>query len=230
MSKLSQKIIYLTLGLLFLYPLVGQANTPELTTVAYQVRQQQWMTSNTAHVTVLINATINATQLANMQQTLMKRLKTVNAQSIWHITQVQHKINQANLLDVQVQAQIRVPNQQIANLIATLKKQSHPGLRLTLWHIDYTPSLAEQQKVMVTLRQKIYAQSKQEIQRLNRTYSKQHYAVQSIHFMPRFIPLPIMALARVNKQTLANIKPVAFNVEKRLTLNAQVVLAAKRKD
>lgn len=197
--------------------------------VAFSLNADQWVTSNSANVTVTIHASKTQEQLANMQNNILQKLKKIAASSKWHITQINRKQSQANLEQLDVVAEARLPTTALADLRSKAKSVSQQGEAYDITSIDYTPTDAELNKAQADLRQQIYQQAKDELARLNQMYPKQNYNLFNINFNGPIMPQPsyrnttmVMAANQSQPETADG-----ANVSQHLRLSAQVILGAR---
>ena len=193
--------------------------------VSYQVAAEQWATTDTALVTIKVNATVKEQNLANVQQQVLTNLSKLNNNAQWHITQFDRNQNQSGLEQVSIAAQARISESQLGDIRSQLKSVSKPGESYDLANIAYVPSLAEIEKVRADLRQQIYSQAKDELARLSKVYPNQKFVLYRINFMPLAArPTPrMMTTVRLEKREQSTAEPMT--VSNKVTMVANVVLA-----
>jgi len=200
---------------------------PVLNEVLYQTSAEQWVKTATAEVTVEINASLTASQLAELRASILEKLNKL-AKSDWHITQFNSTANQSGLEQLQIFAQTRLAESALGNLRDAAKSISKPGETFTLASINFVPTLAENEAVRTQLRHLIYQRIQAELTQLNKTYPSQQYAVHRIEFTENSLPQPargpqMMAMA-MNKTAVAEAAPLT--VANKIVLTARADLAA----
>ncbi len=202
----------------------GDNINPPLNQVTFRVQREQWATTQTAKVTVLVNALLNNVQLENIHQQILQKLNNI-AENNWHITRFYRYQDNTGLERLQISAVVRLKNDQLANLREKAEKISKPGEKFTVQNIEFTPSNKEIQLVKAALREKIYQQIDEEINRLNKVYPQSHFAIHNINFqssepvMPRTNGLVLM-------QQQKNAAVNSLSVSDKITMIADVNVAS----
>ncbi len=195
--------------------------------VSFILTDKQWVTTNTALVTVEVNSTLDK-QSASSSQQPVAQLANLNklSQGEWHLTQINQTQNSSGLEQVTMVAQARLPQSGLSDIRAKAKAMSKPGLKYTVNNIGYTPSLAEIEAVQATLRQEIYQEAKAELARLNAVYPDEQFYLHKIKFGNGMgsDPQPRMLVAAKMAQPMGG-----SAVSQQLVLSAKVVLASKAK-
>jgi hypothetical protein len=202
---------------------------PKIAKIIYQVSAQQWVKTQSAKVTIQINATLGNKGLSQVRSDIMNNLNRIG-EGEWHITVFNRSQDRSGLERLNVSAQARLNESKLANLRTMARKVSQPGAKYRVQAIDFTPSLAEMQQAKTELRKKLYDKIKAEMATANATYPAQKYQVYRINFLrfaataaPRaYKANRMMAMADTARESSAQI-----TVSNRLTLTATVMLAAK---
>lgn len=199
-----------------------------LDTVGFQIASKQWVTTQTAVLTVNINATLNNADLVKARSDIMERLGKI-AKGEWHLIQFDRSQDSSGLEKLYVQAQARVPQSVLTNVYQNAKSVSKPGAHYEIGTIDFKPSLEEVQQVRVQLRERLYAQVNDELARINKVYSGQNYSLNNLVFNEGDQgPLP---LNRDEGKMNAMVMPVAapaLTVSNELTMTAVAQAASNR--
>jgi len=222
-----KKLAILIFSLLALFTIASTAiaaKGPILNKVSLQLQSESWATTKTARVVIGINATLQDRALGQIHGQILNNLKKIAA-SQWHITQFNRSKSQSGLEQLYVQASTRVPENVLADVRAKAKAVSRPGANYNIVAIQFNPSFAEIEKVKAQLRQKIYADAKAELARLNTVYPNEKFYLHSVSFSDGALrPAPrILGLARVAKMA------TPLTVSNKIKLQATVVLASKLK-
>jgi hypothetical protein len=225
--------IALITGLSFFYSAILSAQPatiitwPPLDTITYQVVQEGWTNSQSAEVTVAIDANLDQAKLDRIQQDIQTKLQQVALNADWRITVFQRDKSNSGLEQVHAEASARLPLAGLSSIRAAAKKVSIQGETFTVQNIDYSPSTAEVEAVHADLRNSIYSQVKPELARLNKLYPDKAYYLHQIDFNTVLsAPSPRMMLATAHPQAegdSANDLPVS----QRIVETATVVLASK---
>lgn len=204
---------------------------PTLNKVTYQVTVEKWATTNTAKVTINMDAALDKVGLANVNRHVLETLHKMSGDADWHITQFNRSQDKSGLETLHVEAEARLPQNTLANLRDKAKSISKPGETYTIGDIDFTPALAEMEKTHADARAIIYEQVKQEIVRLNQLYPEQHYFLHKLDFnVPQIVPLAFSNTRMLSaNNAMPAVAPPELNipVNAKVTETAQVVVGAK---
>lgn len=197
--------------------------------VEFDLSAEQWVATNTARVTVQVNASLNDEQLASAQHDTLQTLQKLNQSAEWHITQFDRQPGKSGLEQLTVLAETRLPEVALTGLRAKAKTASQPGRAVKIVDIEFTPSDREMEQARSALREQIYQDANAELARLNKVYPGQRFRVHQIEFEGA---RPIVSMAR-NKVMLlatessASVAPT-LSVNNKLTVTARIVLAASK--
>jgi hypothetical protein len=203
-----------------------------LDTIAFQVSAKQWVSTDTALLSININITLTDADLVQARATVMERLAKI-AQGEWHLTQFNRSQDSSGLEKLTVQAQVRVPQQQLTQVYQKAKSVSKPGASYEVAAIEFTPSLDEIQRIRAQLREQLYQKAQEEIGRLNTVYKTQEYSLNNLVFSDAEVQ-PVAQVkayrAQASEMTLA-VDSAAPNlaVSNELTMTAMVQAASNRK-
>lgn len=198
---------------------------PLLNKVSFNLQSQQWVTTKTALVYVGINAAVADQGIANVQAAVLNKLKQLSDKGEWHVMTFNRQQDQSGLESISITAQARLPQDQLSGLRDRAKAISKPGETYNINDVQFTPSDDEIKQAMITLRNDIYQQAKNEIDALNKTYPDQKYYLYSIDFGAQ--PSAPMAANMMAMEKSASYKMAApLNVGNKLELQAMVVIAS----
>lgn len=147
--------------------------------VEFQVAAKQWVSTQSALLTVNINATLTNADLVKTRDEIMQNLKKI-ANGDWHLTQFDRSQDTSGLEKLFVQAQARVNQTDLTAIYPNAKSVSKPGATYEVSGIEFKPSLEEVQKAKMELRQKLYQQTQEELNHLNAVYTAQHYSINQL--------------------------------------------------
>lgn len=178
-----EKIAWI-LGLMVLTPFVWADNeTPDLVLdkIFFQVSAKKWVTTQTALLNVSINATLSNADLVKARADIMDSLNKI-AKGEWHLVQFDRSQDSSGLEKLYVQAQARVDQSALTNIYQNAKSVSKPGAKYEISGVEFKPSLEETQVVRAKIREQLYQQVNDEIDRMNKAYPKQNYSVSNLVF------------------------------------------------
>ncbi len=195
---------------------------PLLNTVTLSLSGEQWVTTQTALVTIGVNATVTGGGLEKMQSTVLAKLNQLS-KGEWHIISFNRTLNQSGLEQVQISAQARLPSAELSGLRDRAKAITKPGETYTLDNVEFVPSEGELRAANTNLRNFIYQQAKNEIVNLNKMNPDQVFYIHSIDFLNTNVapPQPMMFKAAGMNGNAASVA-----VGNKLVVNATVVLAS----
>jgi len=191
---------------------------------------EEWVKTDTAKLTVEINAALDKETLAKMRTQIMENLNKI-AKADWHLTDFDRSQDSSGLEKLLVIAEARVPENVLTNVNAQAKSISKPGAVYKIERIDFTPSHGDVEKVKTSVREDIYRQAQKEIETLNKLYPNQKYSLHSINFTG-YMPYSVMR-ARVMMSgagAQASNQAVVNTVSSLVTLSAVVDIASNRFD
>ncbi len=199
-----------------------------LNKIVIQFNAEQWVTTKTALVTIGVNATLNAGGLDKIQGEILKKLSDISSQGDWHIVSFDRSQDSSGLDKVTISAHARLPNGSLSALRDRAKALTKPGETFSLDNIAYTPSEDDIRQANTDLRSNIYAQTKDEIDRLDKLYPDQHYYVHDVDFVREVTPISPMPMAGnyMAMRAAPASAPANLAVGDKLSITATVVLAA----
>lgn len=198
--------------------------------VVFQVSAKQWVKTQSALLSVNINATLTSADLVKARANIMSHLNRV-APGDWHITQFDRSQDSSGLDKLVVSAQVRVPQASLTDIYQNAKNVSKPGETYTINGVEFAPSLDEVQQVKAQLRTQLYATVSREIAQLNKAYPEQHYTVNTIDFFDG--DTPVVQTTGVSPRAMVNSlmampAPAPLAVSNELTMTAVTELASNR--
>lgn len=185
------RVIYLLLVSLFMSLNAWADNSfePLLNTVTLELNAEQWVTTQTALVSIGVNAAVTGGGLEKIQSTVLSKLNQIS-KGEWHIISFNRSLSQSGLEQVQISAQARLPSSDLSGLRDRVKAITKPGETYTLDNVEFIPSESEFRAANTNLRNVIYQQAKNEIDALNKVNPEQHYYIHNIDFVGRMAPPP----------------------------------------
>lgn len=221
------------LGLIALTPFAwADDETPDLVLdkIFFQVSAKKWVTTQTALLNVSINATLSNADLVKARADIMDSLNKI-AKGEWHLVQFDRSQDSSGLEKLYVQAQARVDQSALTNIYQNAKSVSKPGAKYEISGVEFKPSLEETQVVRAKIREQLYQQVNDEIDRMNKAYPKQNYSVSNVVFVEGDnIPQQPRAYQAKEMNALAmSAAPAPLTVSNELILTAMVEAASNRK-
>lgn len=200
--------------------------------IDFQLSAKQWVTTQTALLGVNINATLNNADLVKARADIMERLNKI-AKGDWHLVQFDRSQDSSGLEKLYVQAQARVNQEALTDIYQNAKTVSLPGAQYEISSVDFKPSFDETQVVLTQIRERLYQQVNDELERINKAYPTQHYSVSNLVFVdgnnPPPQPRPYQAKEMNTMLAAAVPAAPALTVSNELILTAIVEVAANRK-
>jgi hypothetical protein len=202
-----------------------------LDTVIFQIAAKQWVNTETAVLSVSIHATLSDADLVKARASIMDKLAKI-ASGDWHLTQFDRSQDNSGLQTLFVEAQARVPQNKLTQVYQTAKSLSKPGASYEISGIEFKPSLEEIQQVRAQLRERLYQQARDEILRLNKVYTGQHYTLNNLIFDDSGVAPVSTKMAAVNPLVMSVAMPSQVvpnvSVSNELSLTATIQAASNR--
>ncbi|HAT8324232.1 TPA: hypothetical protein JBA38_05595 [Legionella pneumophila] len=232
MEHIMRKIAWM-LGLMVLTPFVWADNEiPDLVLdkIFFQVSAKKWVTTQTALLNVSINATLSNADLVKARADIMDSLNKI-AKGEWHLVQFDRSQDSSGLEKLYVQAQARVDQSALTNIYQNAKSVSKPGAKYEISGVEFKPSLEETQVVRAKIREQLYQQVNDEIDRMNKAYPKQNYSVSNLVFFEgdNIPQQPRAYQAKEMNALVMAAAPAPLTVSNELILTAMVEAASNRK-
>ena len=197
-----------------------------LDTVDFQVSTKQWVSTQTALLTINLNATLGNADLVKARADIMDKLSKI-AKGEWHLTQFDRSQDGSGLEKLSVQAEARVLQSGLTDVYEHAKSVSKPGANYTIGSIEFKPSLEEMQQVRTALRERLYQQVRDELARINKVYVGQPFTLNQLVFVEGTeLPEP-KALGMMNAMAARASVP-ALTVSQELVMTALVQVASNR--
>ena len=198
-----------------------------LNKVNLQLSAEQWVTTQTAKVSVTVNAAVTGKGIDNIQNTILGKLKQLSNKTEWHIVSFNRYKDKSGLENVSIQSQARLPQSDLGALRTKAKSLSRPGETFKVSSIQFTPSEQEVRDANTALRNNIYMQAKKELDSVNKHYPDQKFYIHDVVFSssPAVRPMANKAVMR-SAMVSMEVSAAPLNVGNKMTLYAQLTLAA----
>ena len=200
---------------------------PALDKVQFQLSAKQWVSTQTALLTVSVNATLTNADLVKARADIMSQLNNI-ASGEWHITQFDRSQDSSGLDKLTVEAQLRVLQSNLTDVYKHAKSISKPGITYTINGIEFKPDLADTQQAKNQLRENLYKLVADEMTRINKAYGEQHYTLNRLTFVDGDAPVQPMPMG-ANTRSMKTMalaatpaySPIAVSNELTMTVIAQ---------
>lgn len=136
-----------------------------MSSVNMSLTAEEFITSETARLTFLATYAITDPSVDAKAEVIAAAHKVLDGE--WYVTGVQRDESSAGIDTVAYGLAIRVPEAKVATVAQAIKSVNRSGLRFELQTTDYTPTQAQVEEGNRTLRKKIYAKAKEELDILN---------------------------------------------------------------
>ncbi len=228
MKKIAGALMFLTLN-----SVANAVDTPperSLDRVDFQLSAKQWVSTQTALLTVSLNATLTNADLVKARTDIMAKLANI-APGEWHLTQFDRSQDGSGLEKLAVQAQARVAQNALTLVYQKAKSVSKPGENYQISAIEFKPSLEETEQVRTQLREKLYQQVQDELTRINKLYEGQRYSVNNLVFVEGDDLSQVKPLYQTRSMVntmVASVASPALTVSNELMMSVLVQVASNR--
>lgn len=200
-----------------------------LNKVTLPLQAEQWVTTKTALVSVMVNAAVNDQGIERIQSDVMQQLARLSDKGDWHIVSFDRQQDKSGLESIQILAQARLQQADLGNLRDKAKSISKPGETFTINNVQFTPNDDELRQANAALRSNIYQQAKTEIDTLNKIYPDQKYYLYQVNFFTPELPMPMVQNAMYRRAEMSASAPMPqppLQVGNKVQLQATVIVAS----
>lgn len=207
------------------------ANKDNHNTINYQLASQTWVKATSAKVTVSVNASLNAKQLATFQDSVMEKLNGLSQsdkKKNWRITSFTQNRSQSGLENVVLTADKRLPAKELASISNKVSALSHSGVNYKVSNIDFSPSFEQVQKSKQQLRQKMLQTVLKQLDQTNGLFKGEAYHLKSMNFNSQYYGGPVhpVPMASFAVNSVARKAPTpSLNVSQKIKMTANVELS-----
>lgn len=229
MTKLAATLVF---SLASSFAIAGHMPMP-LDQVMFQVSAKQWVSTQSALLTVNVNATLGNADLVKARADIMDKLGKI-ASGEWHLTQFNRSQDSSGLEKLYVEAQARVPQAALTDVYRNAKDVSKPGAAYSVTGVEFKPDLQEVQQVKAQLRERLYQDVNDELARLNKVYGTQHYTVSQLLIVDGDNAVPPQQpqaydMRKMNVTMMAVAAPEpTLSVSNELIMSAMVIAGSNR--
>ena len=214
------------LAVLLAAPVQAQVLPREPDSVTLQLNAEQWVETETATVRATVEAAFHGGQSGAVRDQVLAALAKTAPDAKWHLTSFDQLADPSGLERWCVVGEARLGEKQLAGLRQRAEQSSRPGLKVAIASVDFTPTLDEREAIAAKLREKLYADVKAELTRLNATYPDRKYRVRnlSINTGSEMVPQPRFKAVQAAAPAMA-VAQDAVSVSQKMVLNGSAVLA-----
>jgi len=206
---------------------------PVMDTVSLNLSAEDWVKTETARVSLIIDAAGNGVEAGVVREELLKAARAV-ADAEWRLIRLDRRHDEAGLERWQAEMEARLPENRLSGLTERARKASRPGLQVQVGQVAFDPTLAEMEGAKTRLREEIYRRVTEEVQRLETAFPDRDFRLASVDFMDfeQFPPHPVpMTMSREKMDSPHTMEMMVApaggpGVQEKLRLNARVVLSA----
>lgn len=204
-------------------------------TISIELRTEGWVETQTAKVMALLDIALKPEEAGTARVEVQKALDELAPKAEWHITGFNRTEGSSGLEQWQVTAEARMPEGELGGLRETARGLSSPGRQVRILGIDFSPTLAEQEAALSTLREDIYRQAQAELDRVRALWPDRDYRIHVIDLVPGGMapPQPGPKMMRAEAAMAYDSSGGGgdgFSVSRKLTVYAVVSLAVRNAD
>jgi len=220
----------------FAIPASAQEQAKPDDAVSFDLSAEDWVNTKAAHVTLNVEAAVNASNASTMRADMTKAINDA-AKADWRLIGFNRSQDQTGMERWSVSFEARLPEASLNGLRDAVKKASKTGMQITVGGIDFSPSREEMEAARAALRTHIFKQANEQLASLNAALPGRSYRISQITFETDF-PAPIqmfrgrrmMDAVAMSKGAMppepADMEQAQEDVSQKLVLNAHVVFSA----
>lgn len=197
--------------------------------IGLDIKAEGWVETTTARVIAVVDASLPAGQVGEARAGLRQVLQELAPEAEWHITGFNRAQDPSGLEQWRVEAETRLPEAALGNLNETARTLSRPGRKVRIAGIAFTPTMAEMEAALATLRQELYTAAQAELARVRAQWPDRDYRIHRIDVAPEGMipapPPPHAMRAEATYEMSAAGGGGDFAISRKLMLAATVVLA-----
>jgi len=232
---LSRLMLTSLLALSLAAPALAEEMAKPDDTVTFDLTNEDWVTTKTAHVTLDVEASVSATNAGTMRSDMIKAVNDT-AKGDWRLVAFNRNQDQTGMERWSVNFDARLPENALGGLADTAKKASKPGMQISVGAIDFSPTLEETEASRAALRTHILKEASDQLAALNSTLPGRSYRIAQITFdtdggvtPPMPVPMMhrrmLMATSAMPNEPPTPAEPPLEQSQK-ITLTAHVTYAA----
>lgn len=142
---------------------------------------EDWINSNTAEVTMIVNASTEGQDGLDLRTEIKEALETL-VDTEWRFIDISRITGRSGLEEWNVIAQARVEEKDLNNLPSRAKELGRKGLQYRVGNVDFTPTKEQFEDLYRELRSKINGLISEELSTLNTELSGRKWRVGSVSY------------------------------------------------
>lgn len=142
---------------------------------------EDWLESDTAELTIDIDASADDTDSVELRSTIKDSLKKL-IDTEWRFVRVRRYTDRSGREAWQVAAQARVPENEISNLGSRTKALGKVGLQFRVGNVDYSPTKEQVEELKRKMRSKVNKLITDELTALNSELSGRQWRVSTVTY------------------------------------------------
>lgn len=201
--------------------------------IVLNLSAEAWVETKTARVVAVADVAIAGENRGAVRDRMLAALKKLSPEADWRISQFNRNQDSAGLERWRVSAEARLPEAALGGLDDRARQVSQPGLQLRVQAVQFTPTLEEHEATLAALRNRLYAQAKEEAARVAKQWPERNFRVARIEiggsgYQPmardRIMPAAPMAGSASASQDAGD----AVSVAQKVVLQAVVTLSPEK--
>ncbi len=142
---------------------------------------EDWINSNTAEVTMTVNASTEGQDGLDLRTEIKEALETL-VDTEWRFIDISRNTGRSGLEEWNVMAQARVEEKDLNNLPSRAKELGRKGLQYRVGNVDFTPTKEQFEDLYRDLRSKINGLISEELSTLNTELSGRKWRVGGVNY------------------------------------------------
>lgn len=165
-------------------PALAQASDypPVMDDITLSLAQEGWVETNTARVVIRLEAAGEGADAAAMRNDFQAVLAQLDADADWRFLSYDRRRDDTGLERWTARAEARLPETGLDGLSDEADEASRPGLAVRVETTDFSPTLADREAAIATLRQDIYERAVDELAQLDATFPDRQFRLAGIDF------------------------------------------------
>lgn len=206
-------------------------NTIPMSSVNMDITAEEFITSETAKLSFTATFAITDSSFDPKTEVLTAAMQIANGD--WYVTNVVRKEDNSGIETVAYNLAVRITEREVSTVKSNLKSVNRSGLKFVLNTIDYSPTQAQIEDGMRTLRRKIYQKANEELLVLNELVRKDEdeWLIGTIDFTNNNAPVSKSNMLRASASMMYENVGVggeeADGVTQKLTLSSTVTFTRK---
>lgn len=200
--------------------------------VVITLSSEGWVTTQTARVTVAVEAAVNDNTSASTRAEMLKAVENLS-KADWKLISFNRRQDQTGMERWSARFEARLPENQLSGLGDLAKKQSKAGMQLSVASIDFTPTLEEMENTYGNIRTQIYKDAVEQLAEINSAIPGRNYRIALINFVDgndgqAIRPMMQMRAKNMSFAAESDSAGAASSMERseKIALTAKVIFAA----